>query len=112
MEYGSVLNEILDRCEGQEPKVGMGATVLMWSDREPYTIIKVSKSKKTIWLQRDDAVRTDKKGMSEDQTYEYTPNPNGSIIRARKTVKGKWKVIGTKSTVLVGKREKYRDPTF
>lgn len=60
-----------------EPTVGMGATILGGSDRHAATIVEVKKLGKypAVVVQRDTARRTDNNGMSEDQDYAYTPNP-------------------------------------
>jgi len=85
---GSILNRIDEhRCykKENEPKVGMGATEYMWTDRHPYSVIQVDKKWKgknfdIVVIQRDDAKRVDNNGMSESQTYEYTPNKDGKKI--------------------------------
>lgn len=80
-ETNSLVNHMLSRGTiGQPtPEVGMGATVLAWTDRHPGTIRKVQATK-TGWIVRateDDAARIDANGMSECQRYEFTPNENG-----------------------------------
>jgi hypothetical protein len=92
------------------PFVGMGCTLAWYSDRDAATVIEV-KSKSTIIVQTDVATRTDNNGMSECQTYTYSPNPQGEKFIVRKTVKG-WKVLKKKAKVYLGTREKYRDFSF
>lgn len=58
-------------------KVGDGITLLLYSDSNAYTIIK--RTEKTLTIQRDRAIRTDKNGMSDCQSYRYEPNKNGAI---------------------------------
>lgn len=91
------------------PEVGMGATLCWWSDRDPYTIIKVSASGKTFWMQADNYKRIDNNYMSEIQDYEYTPNPNGVVRCVRLTVRG-WQSNG--QYVAVGHRRRYYDYSF
>lgn len=86
MKFGSqtvsMTNFALCGTLGQpEPTVGMGATILLYSDRHAGTIIKVETWRKGVLLhvQRDTAKRIDKNGPSDDQDYEYTPNPNGPV---------------------------------
>ena len=58
-------------------KVGDGATVCYYTDREAGTIIK--RTKNTITIQRDKAFRTDNNGMSDCQEYRYERDENGLI---------------------------------
>ena len=64
--YGSLVNRIQENSViGQPiPTVGMGVTILGYSDRHPGTIIEVSKTGRSIKLQEDNWVRVDKNGMS------------------------------------------------
>ena len=94
------------------PEIGLGATVCLWSDRLPYTIIKVSKSGKTITLQADRYHRLDSNGMSEDQRYIYQPNINGDIIKASLRKNGVFRVSKTNCSVILGFRQRYYDYSF
>ena len=85
VETGSLMNYVL-ADSGPEPKVGMGATVLHWSDRSAGTIIKVTKN--TFVVQEDKATRTDDNGMSESQSYDFVPDPNGATYTFRRTKRG------------------------
>lgn len=110
MEQATI--EMVKNSKGVEftrPQVGMGCTLCWWSDRDPYTIIKVSASGKTFWMQEDNARRTDNNGMSDAQSYEYTPNPNGEVRQVRLTTRG-WKSNGQR--VAVGHRRKFYDYSF
>lgn len=109
-EHGSLTNHMLSRVASPTPKVGDGATLLHWTDREPATVIAVSASGKTITLREDKATRIDANGMSECQTYDYARDPDGATHTARLTKYG-WK-IPRGSRVLIGRREKYRDFSF
>ena len=60
-----------------EMKIGDGVCYTCYTDLYPATVIKVSPSGKTITTQNDRAERLDKNGLSEDQHYAYSPNPNG-----------------------------------
>jgi len=115
-ETGSLVNYVYSSGNVM-PEVGMGATLLMWSDRMPYTIHKVEGKK--IWASPDNYKRIDDNGpYTESQDYEYS-NPNENkpekweIFRLRKN--GRWVKVGQslKSTPLhIGKREAYIDPSF
>ena len=96
------------------PEVGMGATLILWSDRHAYTVVEV-KSPRTIIVQRDNAKRTDNLGMSESQEYSYTPNPNApkEVFTFRKN--GRWVEKGKSirnSPLVLGIREEYYDYYF
>ena len=92
-----------------KPEVGMGATLVLWTDCHAYTITRVSESGKTFWMKRDNAKRTDNYGMSDCQHYEYTPNPNAREERVRMTKRG-WMTNGM--LVRVGLRHEYFDYSF
>ena len=81
--YGSLVNRLQERMVigALAPAVGMGVTMTSYSDRHAGTIIKVEKVGKgtVLTVQADNAKRVDTNDMSESQSYEYTPNPNGSI---------------------------------
>lgn len=110
-ETGSFTNFVLSAGDGPIPVVGMGATILGWTDRHACTIIEVSKSGKTIKIQQDTAIRTDKNGMSDCQSYDYSPDPDGCIREVRLTKKG-WKITGGGSSVRIGDRDEHYDYSF
>lgn len=116
MSYGNLINRVMENTTSNKPTVGMGATILGYSDRHAATVVSVSKDGKSVDIQRDTATRTDKNGMSECQDYEYSPNPdapiesytlrkNGTWVREGESMKG-----GTK--VALGYRDKYYDYSF
>jgi hypothetical protein len=94
------------------PEVGMGVTVFVGSDRHPGTIIQVTQNGKRIVFQRDIYKRTDNNGMSEYQTYELSPDPNGVIEIATLRKDGKYRITGGQTPVHVGSREAYYDFSF
>lgn len=100
------------RCAVITPALGMGCTVLHYSDRTAHTVIYVSKSGKTAWIRRDKALRTDGNGMSDSQTYTYTPDPEGEQSQIRLSKHGDWRQVGTKYPVLLGARREYFDFSF
>ena len=110
--YGSLQNAIGNQTRSLKPEVGMGVTELMYSDRHPYTVVKISTPKK-IYIQEDDCKRIDNNGFSENQKYEYTPNPTAHIKILRLNKHGRWKEVGQSdgSTFLIGQREEYYDFT-
>lgn len=90
-------------------EIGMGATQVLYSDSHAYTIIAISKSGKTITVQKDKAKRADKNGASDCQTYEFEPDPQGQTRTIRQTKNG-WNWKGER--FLVGIRQEYYDYTF
>jgi hypothetical protein len=114
MKHGSLINSVMSGMKSSKPEVGMGATVLHWSDRSPATVIEV-RSPKCIVIQEDHAKRTDKNGQSESQTYEYSRNPEGRTWVVKQGKDGTWRGEGGKkngNVVMLGDRVKYHDPTF
>ena len=128
-QTGSVMNHLYSRMtDGQpEPTVGMGATVLLWTDRNAATISAVTRKGDAIYVTtQDDDVRV-VAGSAHDGSaqYEYTRNTNGRerYFRAY-TPDGEWhQVFWNKETkrwnrarngngLRIGERETYRDPSF
>jgi hypothetical protein len=76
MTYGSVVNRIMENSRYPEITIGMGATVCMYSDRNPYTVVAVryAKDGKTI---REIDIRGDHVGPNKRtwpaQEYDITP---------------------------------------
>ena len=110
-QYGNLLHQIVSTKSEKTPVVGMGVTVLLWSDRHAGTITRVSPSAKTFWFRDDKATRTDNLGMTDSgQKYSYEPNPNAPEQKAILTKKG-WKVVkGTK--ILLDVRDEHYDFSF
>jgi hypothetical protein len=110
--YGSLHNQIDGNASSPlVPTVGMGATKISWTDRHPYTIIEV-RSKSTIIVQEDESIRLDGNAMSEGQTYEYKPDPNGSKYTLTLRRDGRWKVKGDTTVFALGYRSRYHDFSF
>lgn len=108
-ETGSAINWIMSGAAVPEtPAIGMGATILCWTDRHAGTIVKVTPTQ--IHVQHDSAKRIDTNGMSECQDYEYTPNPKAPIEVFRRTKRGYRNASG--NALLIGKRDEYYDFSF
>jgi hypothetical protein len=109
------MNRIAETAKPQNPTVGMGCTILMYSDRHAATVVAIL-SPKRIQIQEDTAKRTDNNGMSESQEYTYEPNPNGPthIVTLRKN--GRWVLQGQSkqngTVVRMGDRDAYYDYSF
>ena len=93
-------------------EVGGGATIQHWTDRTACTVIKISKSGKTVWMQEDHAKRVDNNGMSDQQEYEYSCDPNGKIYKATLRKDGCYRLTGTKNVIRFDVRRKYYDYSF
>ena len=126
-ETASVVNHLHSRAVvGQPvPEVGMGATVLHWTDRSPATVVEVFKIGKAVafTVQEDRAKRIDQNGMSECQTYEFSPNPDGCKRTFKQLPNGTWTGVwlnpqtkrwssNAGEGVLLGVRGKYHDFSF
>lgn len=115
----SLINNIAANSQQPEPKIGMGCTELMYTDRYAYTIVGVKKKDgKTVEIEvvQDFYRRTDNNGQSESQTYEYIRNHEGAkeIVTLRRN--GRWVRKGQNlwngTTFAIGHRETYIDPSF
>jgi hypothetical protein len=108
-ETGSLINHLTSRATlGQpEPELGMGITFLSWTDRHAGTIHDIRTKNGRVFefdASYDKAVRTDGNGMSESQSYDFTPRPEAPRTTYRRDRSGQWRKMGTK---YVGEREVY-----
>jgi len=113
---GSAVNNIYGNASSPNPELGMGATILMWTDRIAATVVHVSRSGREIDVREDHAVRTDDNGMSESQDYEYSRNPNGRVHTYTLRKNGRWVRQGESmkggQRLLLGQRRAYHDFSF
>ena len=118
-DTNSVVNWIYGNSANPIPQVGMGATMLCWTDRHAMTVHMVDlKGKvKKMWVSEDTAKRIDKNGMSESQDYEYSnDNQNHperwTLCTLRKD--GRWHMGNRLSgaCVMIGVRREYYDYSF
>lgn len=93
------------------PHSGMGATLIVGSDRYAYTIVRVSPSGKTLWIKQDRAVPAEGHNYYGHQVYSYAFNPKAKLEVARKTKGGVFRVNGC-MPLCVGERSYYSDPGF
>lgn len=124
-ETGSVINNLYSRAViGQpEPQVGMGVTVLGWTDRHPGTIVKIEKAGKyeVITVQEDKSKVISGTVFDGSAQYEYAQDTAGRLSHFRfrnnrweeihKSDKGRWVKSGGYGLRL-GQRERYYDPHF
>ena len=122
-QTGSLVNHLYSRMTINEPEptVGMGVTMLSWTDRDSGTIVEVNMKKRYIAVTEDNAVRVDNNGMSESQNYEFTPVLDGHRYYYRKDKKGEWRrchynenkrLVFSTGGLVIGRREKYYDFSF
>ncbi len=124
-ETASLINHVMSISVRDEPApyVGMPATLLLWTDRNPATVVEVNMDKRYIVVQEDDARRIDSNGMSESQEYEYTRNPNAPRKIFRKNKKGQWvehylnpetnRLVQSRGAgLMLGRRNMYYDFSF
>lgn len=115
-QTGSLINHVLSDKNGTVPQIGMGATLLYWSDRQPATIVDVQKGGKLIAIQRDNAERIDSNGMSESQEYKYSPNVAAPLewyqLRKNGSYVKKGESLRHGQRLAIGYREKYYDFSF
>jgi len=114
-QTGSLINHVYSTFSSHAPEVGMGATMLGWTDRHAATIVEVSKDGRKVGIIRDIATRIDKNGMSEMQEYAFergTGKPSYYTLRKN----GKWVAQGqgfkNGSRIVIGARDEYYDFSF
>ena len=126
MQLGTQTASLVNHLHQPEPTLGMGATLLGWTDRYAGTITGVLMNGgkvKHIEVKRDRAQRTDKNGLSESQTYEYTTDHDAAPYTFRQNKAGMWEqIMFNKDTerwnkcdgygLRIGERDHYIDPTF
>lgn len=128
-QTGSLTNHLYSRMTKDQPRphIGMGVTLLSWTDRHAATITHVWKKGKYTYINtaQDTAKRIDSNGMSECQEYEYKMNilgaqntfrcelPDGKweeVYINRET--GRWKKYNGGKGLRLGVRESYHDYSF
>jgi len=124
------INDILSRSTRGEPEpvAGMGATILLHSDRHACTIVEVQRDKNgtiRICVQRDTSKVTSGSAHDGSADYTYTPNPKGAKewyqrkpvdVRWREVhfneATNRWKFDSGSHGLRLGEREEYYDPSF
>lgn len=126
-QTASLVNHLKSRAViGQpDPEVGMGCTLLLWTDRYPTTITEVFKVGKLTYVTVQDDTFKVVNGSTQDGSakYEYTPNANGTKHHFRRTESGSWDEVQRNPAtgrwkksdgygLHIGAREAYHDPHF
>ena len=127
-ETASLVNHLYARSViGQpEPEVGMGATMLMWSDRKPATVVDVRTGRQgrvTVVVQQDEAIITGGSVQDGTAAHRYERDPNGWRLVFERQANGRWRqlVLNERGKPIfsedglglrLGERDRYIDPTF
>lgn len=106
---GSVMNMCMSGTnQTDSPQIGMGCTVLMWTDRQAATIIDMTPC--TVLVQYD-KVTPLHKGMTDSQNWHCERDPNGTKRVFRLTKNG-WVNRKEGGTLMIGHRNHYHDYSF
>ncbi len=104
----------MNKTKPTPPVLGTGCTDHYYTDRKAATIVAVM-SAKHIRIRHDEAIRTDKNGMSESQSYKFEIG-RGEDIDVRLGADGVWRTAGGKAkhgrVVTLGERNHHWDPSF
>lgn len=92
-----------------KPKIGMGATYVRNTYLRSYTVIKVSRAGDKIEIQQDTAELIEGYDYI-NQAYNFTPNPDGKILRATLRQNGQWGIVNDSAGILFGCRQYYTNP--
>lgn len=131
MKIGTQTNSLVNHLQSRavigqpEPTVGMGATLLSWTDRDAATIVEVFKVGKLTYItvQGDSAKVVSGSGQNGSAKYEFTADPDGIKNTFRREESGKWTEVRKNPAtqrwiktggygLRIGARDKYRDPSF
>lgn len=114
----SLTNHVMSRTQSPDPEIGMGVTVLEWTDRKACTIVGIItyRGRKQMTIQEDTALRTDTNGMSDSQHYTYEANPNGHKYVFTQRADGDWAELGVRNGhgygLVIGRRSAHHDYSF
>lgn len=117
-DTGSLDNYLHAGSTQPVPVVGMGATILYWTDRRACTIIDVTPKAREVTVRPDIATRIDDgPHLSEHQEYTYSPASLGSGTRTFRLRKdGTYVEVGDPlrggTRLVIGVRDEYEDPSF
>ena len=102
---GSFQNQMMGN-NASEPKVGEGATILHYSDREPYEVIEVSEDGKKCVIRTMNA-KFIGSGYG-DERYEYSSNPEGYTSTLEwNEKKGCWGKVHSEVAIIKSLAKKY-----
>lgn len=72
------------------PTVGMGVTILYWTDRRAGTIVEVVSENEIVFTEDDTVADKSKPCQMGHQNWIHTPQPNGPRMTAKKGRDGRW----------------------
>lgn len=106
--------EVLD-CS-PAPRVGMPATVCYYTDRDPATVVRVSKTLKTVFVKLDKWKVVDGSEYNGSAKYRYEHDPEADEIEFRLRKNGRWVRAGESTKegtrLVLGRRRRFYDPHF
>jgi hypothetical protein len=109
---GSLQNHIAAhslQAHSDAPAVGDGATVVLWTDRNPATVVEVL-SPTRVRIQHDRVLQYVNGYARGDQIARDRDGRTEIVTRGKD---GRWAISGQRSvTVMLGVRDAYRDPSF
>lgn len=126
-QTNSLVNHLYSRMVNGQPSpvVGMGATILSWTDRDAGTIVEVEAIKNgyRVGVTRDHSKVVSGSTQDGSAEYEYSQNAGGYISRWQTDKNGMWVECHFNSEtnrwkaskgngLRIGARETYRDPSF
>lgn len=102
MQFGSAVNQLYAMMTSGQPApaVGMGATILRWTDRQAAEVVMVFR------IGVNPAVKVNYPGGVA--TYRFRKNRWEEVAMG---TNGRWKLAGC-SGLLLGIKEQYDDPSF
>lgn len=125
MSYGNLINRIMERSSGPAPFKGQGATICAYTDRYAGTVYSVDSGKRPlVTVQEDKAERMDSNGMSDAQSYYYSPDIHGRWFYFRQDTRGVWRevrknpdtnrwiIVSGGCKLVLGHRDKHHDFGF
>lgn len=116
-DTNSLMNALMATSEPPaEIRMGDGATVLKWTDRDAGTVIEVTDL--GVFAQLDQARSTDGREPSDVQSYAHSPNPAGltyALFRVPSDpCAGQWRENGSPKgwAVAFGVRDQFFNHSF
>ena len=91
------------------PRIGSGATEILWTDRHPYTIIDVRLTPIPMCT-----IQADKVIVNKDGTFKMKRDPDGIKVKLSRRADGTWREVKrTRGCIYyIGERHYYLDPEF
>ena len=118
---GSLVNTLISRSRQPEPEVGTPATVCMWSDRSPVTVVEVARFKtgqragqvKGVRVRPVEAKCVSGSAHDGSAQYEYIEHPEWPATAWYMVDKrGRYVRKGGGDSLSLGKHDRYYDPHF